>query len=193
MTTILTESPFITSKSFVIRPFYVVVDQVLQSHDASCLDLNEGDIFLVTRYNKIGYWWGVSVYDVERQGWFPSTFTQPYTGEVPEEIESLCVKITTTNPVNTKEEDIEHIKSDDVSEEELQKEYNIVTKDVFPFQEYESSVLVSKRGRDVRPADQGIPPANEEDAEEITFDYDTWADVKNEAEKKVEAKRRKKT
>jgi hypothetical protein len=190
MTTIPIESPFITSKSFVIRPFYVVVDQVLQSHDASCLDLNEGDIFLVTRYNKIGYWWGVSVYDSERQGWFPSTFTQPYTGEVPEEIESLCLKIR-TNPAK---EDIQDIESDEVSsKEEPQKEYNIVTQDVFPFQEYQSSLVVSKRGRDVRPADQGIipPPDDEEDTEEITFDYDTWADAKNETVKKVEAKRRK--
>jgi hypothetical protein len=133
--------PFVTANSKCKRPFYVVVEQIMQSNDASCLDLNAGDIFLVTRYNKIGYWWGVSVYDLNRQGWLPSTFTQPYEGEVPEDASKLRESLTAENkPDTTKSEPIAACEP---------KSINIVTDDVFPFKEYDSKMVVAKRGREV--------------------------------------------
>lgn len=170
------ESPFVTENSFVQRPFFVLVDQILMSNDPSCLDLNEGDIFLVTKYNKVGYWWGVSIYDLNRQGWFPSTFVQPYTGEVTEEAQELLSKIKTpldqkTRPqpsTGSKEQKCEPVK------------FNLVTQDVYPFQEYESTVAIGKRGREIVAADGTYQPQPEVESD-IEFDYETWADAKNES------------
>jgi len=49
------------------------------------LDLLEGDVLIVTRWNKQGWWWGVSAFDPSRSGWFKSTLTQPFIGELPAE------------------------------------------------------------------------------------------------------------
>jgi len=48
------------------------------------LDLVEGDVLIVTEWNKVGWWWGVSAFDPTRSGWFKSTLTQPFTGELPD-------------------------------------------------------------------------------------------------------------
>ena len=169
----MSESPFVTTKSAVLRPFYVLVEQQLLSNDESSLDLNEGDIFLVTKYNKVGYWWGVSVYDLDRQGWFPSTFVQPYTGEVPEDASELCSQIKLN--CETPPEEPEPVHAAPIPEQRA--EFNIVQEDSSSFLQYESTVAISKRGRLVQAAgpdsDQAQP--NEDD----DFDYDTWADEKN--------------
>lgn len=168
------ESPFVTDKSFVERPFFVLVDQILISNDASCLDLNEGDIFLVTKYNKVGYWWGISIYDLNRQGWFPSTFVQPYTGEITEEAQEFLEKITT--PLVEREKVQPVLGTSETAHQAGQ--FNIVTQDVYPFQEYESHVAIVKRGRELVSADSSHAPQPAVDSD-IEFDYDAWADAKN--------------
>ena len=172
-------SPFVTSSSTVTRPFYVVVDQIFLSNDASSLDLNDGDIFIVTRYNKVGYWWGVSVYDLDRQGWFPSTFVQPYTGQVPQEASEFVQRIRSNKP-HSDSLPVQEVRNS--SSETVEKEYNIVTEDVYPFQEYGPTVAIAKRGREVAVADSKsatTEPILSEDSD-IEFDYATWADQKNE-------------
>ena len=176
----LNESPFVTSSSSVVRPFYVVVDQIFLSNESSCLDLNDGDIFIVTKYNKVGYWWGVSVYDLNRQGWFPSTFVQPYTGEVPEEASEFVKLIKSNTSTKTKQG------SESVDDKtESKKVINVVTQDVYPFQEYDSTMTVTKRGREtITVSDEGIIPVSPVE-NELDFDYETWAESKNEKRKKV--------
>lgn len=166
-------SPFVTAQSAVERPFYVLVDQQLMANGEACLELCEGDIFLVTKYNKVGYWWGVSVYDLERQGWFPSTFVQPYTGEVPAEAEVF----RSTIKGNGKKIETHATAVQDEPKPEVPKQFNIVEEDITQFSEYDSTIAISKRGR-VADAQHAIDEASFGD-EEQDFDYETWADAKN--------------
>lgn len=163
-------SHLVTPQSAVIRPFYVVVDQVMISSGHHCLDLNEGDIFIVTRYNKVGYWWGVSVYDLDRQGWFPSALVQPYTGDVPDEAAALVARIK------------QNAEQDIVSAEQPQKddkrEFNIVTDDG-RFEEYGVTAAVVRKGRRVHVTDDLEAGYNEgETNEEEDFDYESWSKAK---------------
>lgn len=182
-------SPFVTSNSAVERPFYVLVEQQLLASGEACLELCEGDIFLVTKYNKVGYWWGVSVYDLDRQGWFPSTFVQPYTGEVPEEATQLFEAIKRN--CNQPSEDRNEIHEQQPQVKDI--EYNIVTDDLTRFVEYESTMMLSKRGRATQALDSVLPTNQVDDEDE--FDYESWADAKNLAKQtnshSVASKRRK--
>jgi len=133
----------------------------------------DGDIFLVTSYNKVGYWWGVSVYDLQRQGWFPSSFVQPYTGEVPDEARQFCehIKAQDDHVAQTS-----HIDGVDASKQKI--EYNIIANDDHKYQEYESVGVMSRTGRKITVGETGI----EEDVmEKEDFDYDAWAKSKAEA------------
>ncbi len=160
----------------IVRPFYVLVDQVLLSNDPSCLDLNEGDIFLVTTYNKVGYWWGVSVYDLTRQGWFPSTFCQPYTGEVPQEAEEFRTTIS-REPGDNVEEPMSAPPVEPPIKEPVQ--YNIVTEDAYPFQEYVATVAVTKRGREVTSSEETSVEAIYNVDSDLEFDVSAWQEAKN--------------
>lgn len=179
-------SHLVTPQSAVIRPFYVVVDQVMISSGQNCLDLNEGDIFIVTRYNKVGYWWGISAYDLDRQGWFPSAFVQPYTGEVPDAAAELVAKMK------------HHAEQDIVVAQKQQKdnkqELNIVTDDG-RFEEYCVTAAVVRKGRRIHVTDDleaGYDPGEKDEEED--FDYESWSQAKLEEQARhssSDSKRRK--
>ncbi len=163
----LIETHIVTQETKVKRPFYVVVSQPFMSNAQNVLDLHEGDIFICTFYNKVGHWWGVSVYDLQRQGWFPSTLVQPYAGEVPQEATDFF-------------ERIQLVEQDEASKETSEEQppvYNIVTDDADKYKEYEVSGIVQRVGRTTRIGEKSL---NSDDlAEEVDFDYDTWAAEKN--------------
>lgn len=143
------------------RPFYVVVSQPFLSNAPNVLDLHDGDIFICTFYNKVGHWWGISVYDLQRQGWFPSTLVQPYAGDVPDDAAIF----------------VEKIKSTAVTNEEKIPDYNIVTDDDHKYTEYEVSGAVQRVGRRTRIGEN--PLASDEPDDDVDFDYETWAAQKN--------------
>ena len=173
MTARLVKSNFVTAGSRVERPFYVIVSQNMIGNGDTCLDLTEGDIFICTYYNKIGYWWGVSVYDLQRQGWFPSTFVQPYTGEVPEEAAGFVTQLQMdrVDDLIASNRDVT-----DVEAGNPQKDFNIVTDDSHKYQEYEVTGTFSRRGRRTNLTDQ---PEEEDRIEKEDFDYDAWAEARN--------------
>ena len=169
---------YVSNKSAVQRPFYVLVEQTLISNAPNCLDLNQGDIFLVTKYNKVGYWWGVSVYDLNTQGWFPSTFVQPYTGEVPPEASELFSIITRNSHTDSMESPSPPVAKEEETNDE-KKVVNIVSNsDNTQFSEYQSTMLIVNRGRTVHALDQHatsqIEQAYEKEPEDA-FDYESWA------------------
>ena len=69
--------------------FTVIVDQSELSTQEHHLDMVAGDVLIVTHWNKLGWWWGVSAFDSSHSGWFKSSLTQPYTGELPEGAQSI--------------------------------------------------------------------------------------------------------
>ena len=164
-------SHVVTPDSAVARPFYVVVDQTTMSSGENCLDLNSGDIFLVTKFNKIGYWWGVCVYDLNRQGWFPSTFVQPYSGEVPEEASELCARLKANVASVPEAEPV------GMSETKEPVKFNIVTADDGKFEEYEVKASITKTGRRTN-VTEGAGQVAERSDDEEAFDYDSWAESK---------------
>ena len=143
--------------------------------ESSIMDLNEGDIFLTTHYNKIGYWWGVSVYDLDRQGWFPSIFVQPYTGEVPEEatkLEStLKANFTQSHVITEMPFNSTNIAN---SDEQPTLEYNIVTNDASKYKEYDVTTMVVNKGRRLQVGEK----ADDDELEQEDFDYEQWAKTK---------------
>ena len=164
----------------VSRSFYVVANEpfIASGKGDYCLDLFAGDIFLITSYNKIGYWWGVSVYDLDRQGWIPSSLVQPYTGEVPEEASELKRKLEENFAKNMKADDVEQPKPVSVSHEagsEPVGEFNIVTDDSYKFQEYESVAVISRDGKKTFVGDSERPI---DIIEKEDFDYEAWAESK---------------
>ena len=182
------DTPFVTASTYgVNRPFYVLVDQTLSANDPNCLSLGEGDIFLVTKYNKVGYWWGVSVYDLTVQGWFPSTFVQPYTGEVPNEASRLFSSITWE--VSQKAP----IKEGGLDSQSVEPNINIVTTDTAKFAEYESTMALVTQGRTTRVVDQQDKNQSGESSEtELGFDYESWSKSKLENRNFTSADKRRK-
>jgi hypothetical protein len=71
-------------------PYFAVIvaESELATRD-NFMDLTEGDVLIVTQWSRIGWWWGVSAFDSSRFGWFKSTLTQPYTGELPAEGQNI--------------------------------------------------------------------------------------------------------
>jgi hypothetical protein len=137
-----------------------------------------GDIFLITSYNKVGYWWGVSVYDLDRQGWIPSSLVQPFTGEVPSEASDLKTKLG-ENFVSKKDNEIPNISQVSVEPSKSSStEFNIVSDDPHKFQEYESVAVISREGKKTFIGDSGRPV---DLVEKEDFDYETWADSKRES------------
>lgn len=169
----------VTSESSSLNPFYVVVSEPMMGNGENCLDLNEGDIFLTTRYNKVGYWWGVSVYDLNNQGWFPSTFVQPYTGEVPEEASELAAQLRAnyakeSTPVAQVEQEV----TEDESHSKISSlKYNIVTNDSHKYQEYDVKTAVANIGKHLHIGNVPV----EEEIEKEDFDYEKWAESKRES------------
>jgi hypothetical protein len=174
-------SKFVTIKSNnVSRSFYIVVnDNFLASGGDHCVDLFAGDIFLITSFNKIGYWWGVSVYDLDRQGWIPSSLVQPYTGEVPEEASELKRRLAHNfNQVDASKVSKSEDKEPSSRTSSSLGEFNIVTDDANKYQEYDSVAVISREGKRVivGDSDQPVDVFDKED-----FDYETWAESKREA------------
>jgi hypothetical protein len=165
----LHENHYVTEDSKIIRPFYVVVSQPFASNTVNVLDLQEGDIFICTMYNKIGHWWGVSVYDLQRQGWFPSTLVQPYAGEVPEEASDFLMKITH----KVDQGGVDESDKKEISETPV---YNIVSDDAHKYQEYEVSAAMQRVGRNTRLGEQAL---DDDPTEREDFDYETWAAGRN--------------
>ena len=163
----------------VPRSFYVVANQPFMASDKGdhCINLFEGDIFLITYFNKLGYWWGVSVYDLDRQGWIPSSLVQPYTGEVPDEAtilkEKLAENYRSKNDSKGDEKGIETV----VANPESVTEFNIVNNDSSQFEEYESVAFVSREGRKVLVGDSDRARDRIDEGEE-DFDYEAWAESK---------------
>lgn len=172
----LIESHYVTEESKIVRPFYVIVSQPFMSNTQNVLDLHDGDIFICTFYNKVGHWWGVSVYDLQRQGWFPSTLVQPYAGEVPEEAAEFLSKIK-----------VEGIKGEEPAEEKTDIVFNIVKDDDDKYQEYEVSGVVQRVGRRTRIGEQ--VRTTDDPSEEVDFDYETWAAEKNASKEQNEVKK----
>ena len=164
----------------VPRSFYVVANQPFMASDKGdhCIDLLEGDIFLITYFNKLGYWWGVSVYDLDRQGWIPSSLVQPYTGEVPDEAISLREKLADNykSKKDTKGDEKKGVETV-VANPESVTEFNIVNNDSSQFEEYESVAFVSREGRKVLVGDSDRARDRIDEGEE-DFDYEAWAESK---------------
>lgn len=73
----------------MVKYFTVIVDQSELATREHHLDMVAGDVLIVTHWNKVGWWWGVSAFDSAHSGWFKSSLTQPYTGELPEGAQSI--------------------------------------------------------------------------------------------------------
>lgn len=177
------ESLYISSKSTtpVQRPFFVLVDQILIANAPHCLHLNEGDIFLVTKYNKVGYWWGVNVYDLNVQGWFPSTFVQPYTGDVPTEARSLHSTLIENSKKIDSPQNKESSSDIAIAPKDKDTEFNIVADSGVGFSQYDSTMLVVNRGRTIHAVDHESAVSKEPlYEEELEFDYEAWEKSKNE-------------
>lgn len=174
----------VTSESSALRPFLVVVSEPLIGNGESCLDLSDGDIFLTTHYNKVGYWWGVSVYDLNRQGWFPSTFVQPYTGEVPPEASELRETLQKNYANQVASIPQEAVLGSEASQPK--PEFNIVPNDSGTYVEYDATTAVVRRGRR-KHIGEG-PDEDDEDQED--FPYEQWAESKAEAPNSVDIHKR---
>jgi hypothetical protein len=176
----MSSAKFVTAKtSNVSRSFYVVANEpfLASGKGDHCLDLFAGDIFLITSYNKVGYWWGVSVYDLDRQGWIPSSLVQPYTGEVPSEASDLKTKLS-ENFVSKEDNEILKIPQACVEPSNSSSaEYNIIADDSHKFQEYESVAVISREGKKTFIGDSERPV---DLVEKEDFDYEAWADSKRE-------------
>ena len=170
----LGSAQYVTAASRCDGAFYVIVTQCMMvgNGDGNCLDLNEGDIFICTYFNKIGYWWGVSVYDLQRQGWFPSTFVQPYTGEVTEEAADLVKQLTRITEPSVQAQGEEA----GVDEAQPEKKFNIVIDDSHKYQEYELTGAIERKGRRLNVTDQ---PDTGDRIENEDFDYEAWGDARN--------------
>jgi hypothetical protein len=170
-------SKFVTVKTAnVPRSFYVVAnDNFLASGGDHCIDLFAGDIFLITSYNKVGYWWGVSVYDLDRQGWIPSSLVQPYTGEVPDEASALKRRLAENYSEISEQKVRESATEIEPRSTSDSKEFNIVTDDSHKYQEYDSVAVISREGKRVVVGDteRQVDVIEHED-----FDYEAWAESK---------------
>lgn len=174
------DSLYISLTASVQRPFYVLVDQILIANTPNCLHLNEGDIFLVTKYNKIGYWWGISVYDLNVQGWFPSTFVQPYTGDVPPEARSFYSTLIKNTKMIDSPQKMESSSEIAVAPKDRETEFNIVADTGVIFSEYDSTMHVVNRGRTVHAVDHESAVSKEPlYEEEPEFDYEAWEKSKH--------------